>query len=67
MKACQFAELLNNNPEAEVLILFNSLPFPVEPNNVAMNNEANAWIIQIPLFNLPRKPPPVSADRGNQQ
>ncbi len=55
MKAKELAEILLQVPSADVLVdcgditvadgRMNSLPYSIEPSGVALNNEANAWIL----------------------
>lgn len=51
MKAFMLAAQLNTIPNAEVRIasiLTGAAPTPLQPTNIAFNNEANCWIIEPP-------------------
>lgn len=74
MKASQLASLLSTIPDAEVRIasiLVGGSPLLLEVANVAMNNEANAWIIEADeaewarLPAMPQTSPAVPGVPGN--
>ena len=60
MKAQDVANLLLRAPDAQVLWLAPKQPAPqFQPNDIAMNSEANSWIIMAPNFGPPPPAPPA--------
>ncbi len=62
MKARELAQFLLLNPEADVRLyspLVGHAPYIIEPTDISMNNEANAYVIEpLPRFtgDLPSDP-----------